>query len=153
MKPRFVIVVLLIIALVVPATMLAQGGKEEREKEVRAVQRELTEAQLKGGAEGAAVLDKIYADDYTGVRGDGKVLTKAQEIEAYKSGVIKYQVNEIREFKIRVYGNTAADTSLAFSDNVRNGKRFKGATRNVRLWVKRQGSWKCVYFQTTRVLD
>jgi hypothetical protein len=150
MKPRFVIVMLVVLALAVPATMLAQGSKDEQQ--IRAVGRELTEAFLKGGADAAAVLDKYYADDYTGTRGDGKVLTKAQEIELFKSGAFKYQANEIKESKIRVYGNTAVSTSLSFSDNVRNGKRFSGTTRNVRFWVKQHGSWKCVYYQTTRVL-
>jgi hypothetical protein len=103
MKPRFVIVMLLVLALALPATMLAQGSKDEQQ--IRAVGRELTEAFLKGGAEGAAVLDKIYAEDYLGVRGDGKVLTKAQEIEAYKTGAIKYQANESKEVKIRAAYN------------------------------------------------
>ena len=151
MKPRLVIAVLLILTLVVPVTMMAQGSKDEQQ--IRALGRELTEAQMKGGAEGAALLDKIYADDYIGVRGDGKVLTKAQEIEAYKSGAIKYQATEIKDVKIRVYGNSAVSTYLAFSDNVRNGKRFRGATRSARFWVKRQGNWKCVHYQITRVLD
>jgi hypothetical protein len=151
MKPRFVIIVLLVIALAVPTLMLAQGSKDEQQ--IRASVKELTDAQLRGGAEGAAVFDKYYSDDYTGIRGDGKVLTKAQEIEAYKSGAIKYQASEVKELKIRVYGNSAVSASLSFSDNVRNGKRFSGTTRSTRFWVKRQGNWKCVFYQVTRVLD
>jgi hypothetical protein len=151
MKQRIVIVTLLILALAVPALMLAQGSKDEQQ--IRAIGKKMTEAYLKGGAEAAAVLDKIYADDYIGVRGDGKVLTKVQELEAYKSGAIKYQANETKESKIRVYGNSAVSTSLASSTNTRNGKTFSGMTRNVRAWVKQQGNWKCVYYQTTRVLQ
>jgi hypothetical protein len=151
MKPRFVMAVFLILALAAPASMLAQGSKDEQQ--IRAIGRELTEAQLKGGAEGAAVLDKYYAADYTGVRGDGKVLTKAQEIELYKSGAFKYQANEIKDLKIRVYGRSAVSTTVAFSDNVRNGKRFSGTTRNARFWIKQDGGWKCVYYQTTRMLE
>ena len=151
MKPRFVIVALLILALAVPATMLAQGSKDE--KQIRAMEKELAEAQLRGGAEGAAVFDKYYADDCTGVRGDGRVLMKAQELEAYKSGAIKYQAMEEKELKIRVYGNSAVSTSLSFATNTRNGKTFSGTTRNVRFWVKQQGNWKCVYYQFTRVLQ
>jgi hypothetical protein len=149
MKPRFVIVTLLVLTLAVPAIMLAQGSKDEQQ--IRAISLEMTDAFLKGGAEGAAVLDKIYAEDYTGIRGDGRVLTKTQEIEAYKSGAIKYQTNETKESKIHVYGTSAVSTSLAFSTNTRNGKTFSGMTRNVRVWIKKQGQWKCVYFQTTRV--
>ena len=63
MKPRFVIVTLLVLALAVPASILAQGSKAE--KEVRAVIDELQEANLKGGAEGAVIFDKYLADDLT----------------------------------------------------------------------------------------
>jgi len=142
---------LLVFALAVPATMLAQGSKDEQQ--IRAISGELVTAFLRGGTDAATVLDKYYADEYTGVRGDGTVLTKAQEIEAYKSGSFKYQANEVKDLKISVYGKSAISTSLSFSDNVRNGKRFSGNTRNVRYWVKQQGSWKCVYYQTTRVLE
>jgi len=151
MKPRFVIIALVILALAVPATMLAQQSKAE--KEIRAVVDEIQKGYLKGGVEAAAVLDKYYADDYIGIRGDGKVLTKAQEMEAYKSGAIKYAKNEFKDLKIRVYGRSAVSTTLSFSDNVRNGKRFSGTTRSARFWVKQDGGWKCVYYQTTRVLD
>jgi hypothetical protein len=151
MKPRFVLIALVIFALAVPVSMVAQGSKDEQQ--IRAIGRELTEAQLKGGTETAAVLDKYYADDYIGVRGDGKVLTKAQEIELFKSGAFKYQANEVKDLKIRVYGRSAVSTTVAFSENVRNGKRFSGTTRNARFWVKQDGGWKCVYYQTTRVLD
>ena len=150
MKLRLAIVMLMA-GLTVPATMLAQGSKDEQQ--ISAISREMTDAFLKGGAEGAAVLDKIYAEDYTGIRGDGRVLTKAQEIEAYKSGAIKYQTNETKESKIHVYGTSAVSTSLAFSSSTRQGTTYSGMTRNARFWVKRQGNWKCVYYQTTRVLD
>jgi hypothetical protein len=64
MKPRFLIAVLLVIALIVPAWMLAQQNSKA-EKEIRAVLDELREANLKGGAEGAAILDWGYLLDAT----------------------------------------------------------------------------------------
>jgi hypothetical protein len=151
MRLRLVIAVFLIFALAVPALMFAQGSKDEQQ--IRAASKQMTEAFLKGGAEATAVLDKIYTDDYTGVRGDGKVLTKAQEIEAYKSGAIKYQANEIKDLKIRVYGRSAVSTAVSFTNNMRNGKRFSGTVRSARFWVKQDGGWKCVHYQATRVLE
>ncbi len=42
-------IVMLMAALTVPATMLAQGSKDEQQ--IRAISREMTDAFLKGGAE------------------------------------------------------------------------------------------------------
>jgi hypothetical protein len=50
MKTRFVIVLLMILALTVPASMVAQQNSKA-EKEIRAVMAELEQANLKGGAE------------------------------------------------------------------------------------------------------
>jgi hypothetical protein len=57
MKPRIMIAVLLVVALAVPASMLAQGSSKA-EQEVRTVLDQSDQANLKGGAEAAATFDK-----------------------------------------------------------------------------------------------
>jgi len=79
-KPRFMIVIVIILALAVPAMMLAQGGRAEKEKEVRAVIDEFQKAVLKGGVEAAATLDKYNADDFTLIQVNGAVQTKAGKL-------------------------------------------------------------------------
>ena len=71
MKPRFVIAMLLVLALAVPVSMLAQDSKAE--KEVRAVLEEQRQANLMGGAEAATAFDKLFADDYVRITADGAV--------------------------------------------------------------------------------
>ncbi|MGD0974242.1 MAG: nuclear transport factor 2 family protein [Candidatus Korobacteraceae bacterium] len=139
--------VLITLSLLVVPMAWSQGGNAEQQ--IKTLGEQLNAANLKGDT---SFLEKVLADDYTGVRGDGSVLTKAQEIEKYKSGAIKYETNEIKDLKIRVYGHTAVSTSLSFSKNIRDGKEHIGTTRNIRVWVKRQGAWKCVAYQTTRVI-
>jgi len=48
------------------------------------------------------------------IRNDGKLTTKVQEIENYKSGVTKYESIEIREATMRIHGNTAIYNSAKF---------------------------------------
>jgi hypothetical protein len=139
--------VLITLSLLVVPMAWSQGGNAEQQ--IKTLGEQLNAATLKADT---SFLEKVLADDYTGVRGDGSVLTKAQEIEKYKSGAIKYETNEIKDLKIRVYGHTAVSTSLSFSKNIRDGKEHIGTTRNIRVWVKRQGAWKCVAYQTTRVI-
>jgi len=147
MKWNRIALVLITVSLLVVPLAWSQGGSTEQQ--IKTLGEQLNAANLKGDT---SFLEKVLADDYTGVRGDGSVLTKAQEIEKYKSGAIKYETNEIKDLKIRVYGHTAVSTSLSFSKNIRDGKEHIGTTRNIRVWVKRQGAWKCVAYQTTRVI-
>ena len=147
MKWKRIALTLITVSLLVVPLAWSQGGNSEQQ--IKTLIDQVYAAMLKGDSN---ALEKLYADDYTGVRGDGSVLTKAQEIEKYKSGAIKYETNEIKDLKIRVYGHTAVSTSLSFSKNIRDGKEHIGTTRNIRVWVKRQGAWKCVAYQTTRVI-
>jgi hypothetical protein len=146
MKWNRIALVLITVSLLVVPLAWSQGGNAEQQ--IKTLGEQLNAANLKGDT---SFLEKVLADDYTGVRGDGSVLTKAQEIEKYKSGAIKYETNEIKDLKIRVYGHTAVSTSLSFSKNIRDGQQHIGTTRNIRVWVKQKGAWKCVAYQTTRV--
>jgi hypothetical protein len=146
MKWNRIALVLITVSLLVVPLAWSQGGNAEQQ--IKTANNNLITAVLKADTD---TLEKLLADDYTGVRGDGSVLTKAQEIEKYKSGAIKYETNEIKDLKIRVYGHTAVSTSLSSSKNIRDGQQHIGTTRNIRVWVKQNGNWKCVAYQTTRV--
>jgi len=99
----------------------------------------------------AGFLEKYLADDYIAIRNDGKLTTKVQEIENYKSGVTKYESIEIREATVRIHGDTAIYNSLNSIKGAINGKPFSGDVRNTRVWVKQNGNWKIVTFQATQV--
>ncbi len=146
MKWNRIALMFTILSLLVVPLAWSQGGNAEQQ--IKTATNDLMAAVLKADTD---AMDKILSDDYTGVRGDGSVLTKAQEIEKYKSGAIKYETNEIKDLKIRVYGHTAVSTSLSSSKNIRDGQQHIGTTRNIRVWVKQKGDWKCVAYQTTRV--
>ena len=96
-------------------------------------------------------MEKYFADDYTAIHGDSRLYTKAQEIENYKSGALKYESIDVRERKIRAYGDTAVVIWLVSSNGTYNGKSFSGDFRVTDVWVKHKGDWKFVAFQVTRV--
>jgi len=123
-------------------------GQSGAEQQIKALVDQVNAANMKRDA---SFLEKVLADDYTGIRGDGSVLTKAQEVEKLKSGAIKYEMIDTKDLKIRVYGNTAITTSLTYTKNIRDGKVRNGSNRNTTVWVKQKGNWKRVAYQTTRV--
>jgi len=123
MNPRFVIVMLLVLALAVPASMLAQQNSKA-EKEIRTVMAELEQANLKGGAEAAALLDKLIADDFTRIPPNGTALTKAEIMDGWRSGKIKVASLEVSDIKVRIYGHTAVVTGIETSKAAMMGANY-----------------------------
>ena len=126
----------------------AKGGGGTVEQQIKALHSQLMEATLKRDP---GFLEKYLADDYIAIRNDGKLTTKVQEIENYKSGVTKYESIEIREATVRIHGKTAIYNSLNSIKATINGEPFSGDVRNTRAWVKQNGKWKIVAFQATQV--
>jgi uncharacterized protein (TIGR02246 family) len=132
-------------------TAVEQTGKTSGgtvEQQIKALQAQLTQAFLKSDT---TFFEKYFADDYTAIYAAGKLYTKAQVIENFKSGATKYESIDEREAKIRTYGDTAVVNSLFSVKGVTNGKPFSGDIRNTRVWVKQNGDWKLVAFQNTQV--
>lgn len=118
------------------------------EQEIKSLQEESRKAALKGDA---SFLEKYLADDYVGIYGSGAIATKDQAIQDLKSGAIKYESIDVRETKIRTYGNTAIVDSLASLKLTRHGKPISGDFRTTFVWVNQKGNWKRVTSQTTGV--
>ena len=132
--------------MAVEQTSQSSGGTVEQE--IKALQGQLRQATLKGDT---SFFEKYWADDYVAIHGDGKLSTKAQEIENFKSGTTRYESIEVREVKIRTYGDTVVVNWLGSVKATINGKPYSGDFRNTRVWVKQNGNWKIVLFQITRL--
>jgi hypothetical protein len=152
MKPRLVIAMLLVFALAVPVSVLAQGSSKT-EQEVRAVLDQSEQANLKGGAEAAATFDKILGDDYTRIPPNGAALTKADIVNGFKTGKIKVGSLEDSDVKIRIYGHTAVVTGVTTEKGMLSGTSVSGKARWTRIFVKRGSDWKIVLFQSTNIAE
>jgi ketosteroid isomerase-like protein len=152
MKPRFVIVMLLILTLAVPATMLAQQSSKT-EKEVRAVIEEIRQANLKGGSEAAAFFEKNVADDVVRIPGNGSLTSKADMQNGWKSGTLKVESLEESDITVHIYGKWAIVTGISKSKGTYLGTPFSGVYRWSRVLVKRDGSWKTELYQQTRIAE
>ena len=151
MKPRFVILALLILALAVPATILAEQ-QSKAEKEIRAVIEQTRQANLKGGPEAVAFFEKYTADDYVRVPANGVTWGKAQMLESWKAGTTKVEKAEWYIDKVRVYGNWALVTGTGTATWWTSaGEKLSGTARWSRVMVKQDGIWKTLLFQDTRM--
>jgi len=150
MKRGLAIVALVILALAVPVSTLAQQSSKA-EKEVRAIIDELTAANLKGGPEVVPIFDKYLADDFVRIPPSGATYTKADMLDGWKTGKIKVQSAELSDLKIRVYGNTAVVTAISTTKSNVLGEAMSGQSRYTRVLVKRGGTWECVLYQNTTI--
>lgn len=131
------------------ATPPALAQARNAEQEIAALSDAMIQANLKGDTD---FYRKYYAADATIVHGNGKLLTKEQDIADLQSGSLKYESIDVREKKIHVYGDTAVVHLLLTFKGLLNGHAFGPIDlRRTITWVKQQGNWKVVAWQVTRV--
>lgn len=139
--------------IVIIAALPAAGLSASSEAEIVATQEEARQALLRGDV---STLDTLWGDEFTSITATGQVRTKAQMLEAFKTGQMKYISLEYDELRIRVYGNTAVMTGRARGAGVRNGMQLPASphgTRFTQVFVKRRGGWKLVAHQATTVAE
>jgi uncharacterized protein (TIGR02246 family) len=127
---------------------LAADSKLGEVEAVRQAERAWAQAALKGDA---AALDKILADDMTHTHGGGRTESKAQFLEAIRSGAQKYEAIDYDEIKVRVYGSTAIVTSEPNIRTVNSGVPSSSHSRFLHVYVKQGGAWRLVAHQSTRI--
>ena len=111
---------------------------------------ELRAAQL---AADVATLDRLIAVDLLFAGPDGQLGTKAQDLEAHGSGVVRFRGHEPEELRARRVGNDVVVTSLRARLAVEvGGTLVAGTYRYTRVWAREQGSaWRVVGGQVAAV--
>jgi len=149
---RIIAPVLVAVCLLVAASARGRGGYSKpsgnAEEQIAALSDQFIQA---FGKADTAFMEKYFADEFTAIHSDGKLTTKAQEIDNIKSGILKWASVDQHERKIRVYRDTAVVISLSSSNGTLGGKPYSGDFRTTQFWVKHKGDWKCVALQSTRV--
>ena len=139
---------MIVLAITVAASALALGQGSNVEQSIKALSEQLNQAGLKGDV---ATLDKLYARDYIAINIFGRTSTKAEVLENFKSGKLKFEAIEVTDTKVRLYGDTALVNATANVKGHLGATDLSGQYRSVRVWVKRKGQWQSVSFQATRI--
>ena len=140
--------IMLVLAFIVAASALALGQGSNVEQSIKTLTEQTRQAALKGDV---AAFDKLLADDFTWITAFGATSTKADVLELFKSGKVKYEAIDVSDMKVRVYGDTALVNTTANVKGHFGAIDISGQYRGVRVWVKRKGQWQSVSFQSTRV--
>ena len=130
---------------------LPRAQRHEYRHEIEQLEENWRTAMVKGDS---AALDKLLADDYTGITAKGAIQTKDQAIQNLKSGALQLTALEISDRKIRVYGTTAVVTSIAELTGSKSDQEITGRYRYTRVYVRNpQGQWKIVSFEASRIQE
>ena len=91
-------------------------------------------------------LDNLLSDDILFTGPDGQLGTKAQDIEAYRSGVVKFREHVPEELRIRRVGADVAISSLRAQLGVDvSGNLSRGIYRYTRVWAREDSrAWRVV---------
>ena len=121
------------------------GAQQRDEKMLAELNERSVQAENKASRE---ELEPILADDITIIRSTGVIEDKQRMLErvaSYKSG----RIREIEEANVSVYGDSAVVTSrIALREP---GGEISGRFWNTLVFVKREGGWRCVTWQVTRI--
>ena len=118
-----------------PAATAAQTDPGDEEVEVGMLDRAWADAIPRRDT---AFVNRILADDFTGIDPAANTFTKASYLQDVASGAFSLDRIQLDAVKPRVFGDVAVVTSLIKI----NGQPTGGRMTNV--YVKRQGRWRCV---------
>ena len=90
-----------------------------------------------------AALDALISDDLLFTGPDGNIGTKAQDLEAHRSGLVRFREHEPEELRVRRIGLDVAIVALQARLAVEvAGSLSRGTYRYTRVWAREDGTWR-----------
>ena len=96
-------------------------------------------------------IDTLLADEFVVTYGDGSRGDRAKELSLALDDRQQVDSSQLDEFIVKVFGNTAVVLFTQHLVGPVKGKPVAIDYRYMDVWVNRDGKWKCVASQSTRV--
>lgn len=140
---------LIVLPLLIPAPATSQDD-EKAMQQVKELRDKWMEAEE---SKNVSYLKQILADEFTAVNAQGKALDREHFLESMQNPDRILHVRNPRETTLHIYGNgtVAVLTEHVTVDGTDKGKPFGGEFRFARIFVKKNGQWKVVLAQGTRL--
>ena len=129
------------------ASRAAPHGKED-EQAVRDAEARRFDAMVRADT---AALDTLLADDLTYTHSSGQFQMKRQCLADLQAGKLKYEFISPEGVQVRIYGTTAVVTGRARLQVRPQGQASGFQVRFTDVYVKRNGRWQMVAWQSTRL--
>lgn len=109
---------------------------------------EMAKASIRGDV---AFFDNVLADEVIYTTINGEVKNKAEVLDDYRKHTITFHSHVFDDIRVRLYGDMAIVTNRATAVSTYQGKPRRSVTRNTRTFIRREGNWQVVAFQSTRI--
>ncbi|GMU66017.1 MAG: hypothetical protein AMXMBFR36_22910 [Acidobacteriota bacterium] len=96
-------------------------------------------------------LERLYADDFTFVAPDGRVVSRAERLDAFRSGRMRYLDTSHSDVEVRLEGTLAVLTGRTRTRFVAAGIENEGLYRYTSIWRREGTSWRVVATQATKI--
>jgi ketosteroid isomerase-like protein len=101
----------------------------------------------------AATMERILADDFVLVTGNGRKQTRADLLKESSSGEFTYEHQEDTDRTVRVWNDTAVVTALLWAKGAHNGKSFDYKLWFSDVYVRTPSGCRYVFGQASRPLE
>lgn len=105
-------------------------------------------AEESGDADAVAAL---LTDDFTAVGPAGFVLTRAQWLERFTSGDLKFEKLAWEDVQFRIHGDTAVGIGIQDQQGTFQDRRVDGRFRGTQIYTRQDGVWKILGMQLSPV--
>lgn len=139
---------LLWLAPALHASMPLIHREDRLHREIEALESQWRDALLQNDV---AALGRLLADDYLGINPNGTLETKADVLAARRTGQVRISALDPENVKIHVYGETAVVTSRVDVRGQSSGRDISGFYHYTRVYSRREGQWKIVSFEASRM--
>ena len=128
-----------VLTLMIPVLLPASFGQYVAPpKDLPAAEEKFRKAVLTGDADALAA---ILTDDFIRSPPGAPDTTKAQYVNAIRSGQQKYLSIEVKDEKYRVYGDMVLVNIVQDVRVLRSGQPSNSKTRALFVWIKQNGRW------------
>lgn len=96
-------------------------------------------------------IEANMADEFRQIDGDGDVVAKAEFVQELVSEKLTIHPYTVEDFEVRLFGDTALLYGRTKMTGQFNGKPFTSHYRYIDVYVRREGKWRIVSVQITRL--
>lgn len=98
-----------------------------------------------------AAIEANMAEDFRQIDGEGNVETKPSFVDGLVSPKLEIDPYTVEDFEVRLYGDVALLTGRTRMTGRYESKPFKSHYRYTDIYIKRNGKWKIVSVQISKI--